>query len=290
MIKSAFAMTWIRKLMKHHLTNSEFYVPGSPGSPDEPGWNWYLNIVKELNSDFLATAEKAYLRDYYTEAGLLTEWRRPYFRYHFSRSFDSARQYLMGTKSSPLVLDLGCGCGTQSLFFALRGARVIGIDMDSLALTILQKRRNFYQEMAQRPLDITVHCVNSFEFDYATIAPIDGVYSMFAFNLMQPSSMLMDLLQPHLGPRARLAIIDGNHLAWRHRFSPSRRRDVWTPPQFRAELERRGFAVQRHLGGVVIPPVLWGLLPEAILTSMEGWLGRNWLAPISHQIYAERQN
>jgi SAM-dependent methyltransferase len=275
--------------MKNNETSYDFYLPKGMAVPNEPSWDWYLNIEKELCSNFLGTRERAYFKKYYIEAGLLTKWRKLYFCRHFSHSFDSATRYLLGRKSSPLVLDLGCGCGTQSLFLALCGARVVGIDMDPLALTILEKRRKLYEELAQRPLDITVHCVDSFEFDYASIAPIDGIYSMFAFNMMQPSSKLMDLLQSHLGSQARVAIIDGNHLVWRSRFFGARRQDFWTPPRFRAELEQRGFAIEKHRGGVVFPPVFWGLLPSSVLSPWDTALRHNWLTPISHQIFAEKQ-
>jgi SAM-dependent methyltransferase len=268
--------------------NREVSLCDANAKTSERTWAFYLNIPMELEAGFLSESEQKYLQDYYSEAGLLRGYRRAFFKHHFSMTFHHASRFLLESKDTPTILDLGCGSGTQSLLLSLLGARVVGVDMDEVALGILEKRRRFYEEQAGRSLDLSVHCVDSFKFDYAAIAPIDGVHSTFAFNMMQPSSKLISTIEPHLAEGARIAILDGNSISWLPRFWPPRRRNAWSPRQFRAELERRGFAITYHRGGVALAPLFWACGLTRLMTGIDGILSRNWLFPISHQILAQR--
>jgi SAM-dependent methyltransferase len=256
---------------------------------EETIWKWYLNLPEELRLSFLSPEDKKYVASYYREVGLLKVWRKSFFHHHFSRTFFQATQFLLEGDPRPRILDLGCGTGTQSLLFALTGADVFGLDLDEKALAILEKRKAFYEKESGRSLSLQVFKANSLEFDYRRIAPINGVYSMFAFNLMQPSSELINRLLVHLAPHARIAILDGNNLSWMARLLPWRKRAVWSPPQLRNEFAQRGLRVVAHEGGVVLPPLFWPFLPYPSGAALDRTLARGWLFPISHQILAEKK-
>ncbi len=262
--------------------------PSAGGVSSAEVWKWYRNIPAELDWGGFTKAEREGFREYYREAGLLRTWRRSFFRHHFARSFAAAAGFLMEASAKPTILDLGCGCGTQSLFLAAKGARVIALDSDPRALSVLEKRRRFYERKLGRTLDLTVCCVNVFDFDFEAVAPIQGLFSLFAFNLMQPTGQLLKLIEPHLDLTARVAIVDGNNRSWLVRLIPSRRRKICSPPELRKEFESRGFAVQEHCGGIVFPPLTWNLLPPGWLCRLDEGLGRNWLFPISQRILAVR--
>jgi SAM-dependent methyltransferase len=227
-------------------------------------------------------------RDYYKEAGLLRWWRRPFFRFHFCRTFTKSASFILDNGGKGTILDLGCGCGTQSIYLALKGARVIAIDLDKVALSALCQRKAFYEKLTGRKLDIEVHCEDVFKFDYASISPVAGIHSMFAFNLMQPSSGLIDRVMQHISTQARVAILDVNNRSWMARLLPWRRRAVWTPNEFRCELEQREYRVLTHEGGVVVPPLVWRVLPYQGLARVDRMLAGNWFWPISHLILGER--
>jgi predicted RNA methylase len=93
-------------------------------------WPLYQNVQQELKEGFLCDDECRYLAEYYQEVGLLRRWRKA---------------FLMEGRQQPMIVDLGCGTGTQSIYFALKGARVAAIDMDETALVILRKRKEFYE-------------------------------------------------------------------------------------------------------------------------------------------------
>src|SRR5690606_26978227 len=221
---------------------------------EEDVWRWYLNVEMEMRSLDLEEAEFASIRTYYEEAGLFRRMRRRFFRRHYARTVAESAAFLMARKASPIILDLGCGVGTQALFFALLGARVIALDMDTVGLRVLKRRRDFWEQVSGRSLSIQCHIANSLEFDYSTEGPIDGIFSLFAFNMMQPSGVLLDRILAGAAAGLRVAILDGNNASWLARTVPSRRRTVWSPVDFNKELRQRGFHVVHHKGGVSLPP------------------------------------
>jgi glycosyltransferase involved in cell wall biosynthesis/SAM-dependent methyltransferase len=252
-------------------------------------WDWYLNLEREIQAGLFDVNDVDYLQSYYQEAGLLDPRRRTFFKRHYVATFAEAANFLLAERTSPRILDLGCGTGTQSLYLALRGARILAVDCDAAAVKIFRKRIAFYQQQAGRTLDIEISESDCFAAHYAHVAPLDGVYSMFAFNMMQPSARLLAALLPHLSANCRWAVIDGNNLSWRARLLPQWRRQVWSPPEFRQVLEAEGLRVCTQHGGIVLPPALWRALPERLWARFDRMLCNNWLLPVSHQILAERQ-
>ena len=254
-------------------------------------WQWYSNISIEVADGFLNKDQRRYLCEYYVEAGLLRKWRRPFFRHHYARTFAAALSFLFSIpKKRPVILELGCGTGTQSLALALLGAKVISLDMDNQALEILYRRKDFYEQQTGRILEIQTCNSDVFSFDYSSIAPIDGLYSLFAFNMMQPSKNLISLVMPYMCKESRIAILDGNCSCWVSRLFPWRRRNVLSPIELEAEMERTEFTTVGHFGGVVFPPALWCCLPYSLLSNLDIWLGcQSWHLPVSHQILASRR-
>ena len=247
-------------------------------------WEWYLNIELELEHSFLNMGEKKYLSDYYYEAGLLRSWRRPFFKHHYARTFTKAVNFVLPNKEQPVILDLGCGTGTQSLCFALLGARVIAVDMDSQALSIFKKRVIFYEEKSGRNLNISIYESNIFTFNLSDCGLLDGIYSLFAFNMMMPAEKLLDILAINSKIDCRIAILDGNNQSWLGKIIPSRRRDqCLSPKQLTSALEKRNFAKKSQIAGFSIPPFLWYILPKKILNLIDTYLGKNSFFAISYQ-------
>jgi SAM-dependent methyltransferase len=269
--------------------NPCLFLPSPTGISRGEVWRWYQNVGAELELEPFLPEEREYFRKYYEEVGLLTNWGKRFFHQHFSKTFWAASSFLMEGNTRPTIVDLGCGCGTQSLFLALKGAKIIALDMDSVALSLIEKRKRFYEEKLQRALDVSIRCLNVFDVDFGAFAPVHGLYSQFAFNMMQPTVKLLESISPHFDPRARVAILDGNNLCWLSRLLPSRRRKVCSPPQLRKEFEHRGFRIEEHCGAIVLPPVAWKLLPNGWIAKPDKFLGRNWFFPVSHQIFAQKE-
>ncbi len=266
----------------------QFSIPSPGDFSPEAITQWFNNIERELRLDTWTSCERDSVTGYYSEAGLLRAWRRSFFLRHFADSVAVASKHLLEGNPSPVILDLGCGSGSQALLFALQGATVVGVDMDEIALGVFRKRIDLYSNLVGRRLPITLVAGNTFDIDYAAYGPVSGVYSLFAFNMMQPSGKLVDTLLPHLSPGARWAVLDGNQASIWCRLIPSFRRSVWWPREMRAELERRGFSVVSQEGGVALPPLCWALLPSGMARSIDHRLCHNLKYPISCQTLAVR--
>lgn len=273
------------------MNPSKFYLPKLGSIPDENEvLSWFGNIAAELDATFMSVDQKKMLGAYYLDAGILRPLKTAYFQAHYGRSLALALAHLLGGRTKPRILDLGCGMGTQSLLFALLGAEVVGVDLDDRSLAVLKTRKNFYENQAGRPLNIRFFQADAFSFDYKVHGPFDAIWSLFAFNMMQPSRDLLGRILPAAAPGCRFGVMDGNRLHWgrhlrRKPFSPI---PALSPIEFAAELIRCSFRVVAQHSGIGFPPVAWHVLPFGVLRSVEEMLDGHWRFPVSHLILAEK--
>jgi len=248
------------------------YIPEDVPMSFEDISLWYENIAIELQNLKLNSNHYKKIKNYYKKAGLLNNaLKHKFFHHHFSSPLSIVINELFGNSSKNFrIFDLGCGFGTQSLLFALLGAEVIALDLDKESLKILQIRKSYYENIINKPLLIHIHNVNAFEFNYELHAPYDAVYSLFAFNLIQPSSKLLDLITPKLKNNAVLAVQDGNKRMWFNRlFRP---RSVLSKKELYKELIKRGFHDIKSIGGYAVPPQFCQFLPDRLLRRVDSFL------------------
>lgn len=280
-IKSAYVMKQAAKAL-----GQKVFLPQPGVCRADAVRAWFGNVSRELEAGVHGGSERVQFEGYYVEAGLLQAWRRPFFWRHYAETLAESASFLLGSKTTPTILDLGCGTGTQSLLFALHGAKVVAADMDQVALRVFRRRLELYQELCGRTLPVTIVEGNTFELEYEKLGPFDGVYSLFAFNIMQPSAKLVDTLLPHLASGAHWAVLDGNSLSVWTKFLRSRRRRAWSPRDMARELSARGFRVLSQQGGVALPPLAWTLAPYSLARSIDRLLCRSLFWPISCQTLA----
>lgn len=83
--------------------------------------------------------------------------------------------------TGPVVLDAGCGCGTDSILFAALGARVVAVNRSAEELEVAERRVRFYEKSWGRRLNITLvrgdlnHYAPSEELSLAWLASILAV-------------------------------------------------------------------------------------------------------------------
>lgn len=247
------------------------------------------NLVIEMEKTQFTSEEQSFLRSKQITGRLLDDSTRPYFYYHFGPLITKAVNSLFAEKQKPLILDLGCGSGMASILFGLLGAQVIGIDMNPVAIEVCHKRLSIYEKTVG-PLDVKFYADNIFDFKLSDLGPIDGVYSLFAFNLMQPSKELLGRLLPNIRTRGKIIISDGNLDSLYNRLV--RPRAVLIPDQLVSSLTEascRTLSLDFHC---IVPPVMAanGLLLH-LGAGMERALDKlkllRWLG-ISYTIVAER--
>jgi len=261
------------------------FLPDPATDSESQLWQWYLSTVEASECASLSDEQLNTLRSYYREAGLETAWRRPYFRRHFSANFAEIASFVLQNRSTPRILDLGCGTGTQALYLALMGASVVGLDVDACSLDVMAKRKQFYERLLGKPLDLQGVQGNAVTVDLSQFGSFDAVYSLFAFNMMQPSAAVLPRITSWLKPAGRVAILDGNSGSWLSRLWPGRRRAAWSAPEAARELQDAGFRIHRHRGGVAIPPIAWALSAKAS-GAADAWLAEYLPLSISHLLLA----
>lgn len=266
------------------------FLPNSQSSGNAIAWQWLKNIPIELALIALTEQEKKHLAEYYQEAGLLTAWRRPFFKRHYAQTLATSIDHLhplLNNHIAPKLLDLGCGSGTQSILFACLGFHVVAVDGDAEALEVLKKRKQFYEQQLGRALPIDIIYANTLTLDYQSIGPFQAMHSLFAFNMMQPSLTLFEKILPELAQGARLIIHDGNCQSLINRiFRP---RQVLSPIEMAQYLEQHHFQVLHHQGGITLPPFCWTMNFKAWLNPVDSWCNQHWWLPISHHLIAKRK-
>lgn len=212
----------------------------------------FANLFKEL--EMLELSDSARYQLEWNYGKFLDERNRTFYLYHFEPLIEKAVKVLFEKSENPLIVELGCGTGTQSLLFALLGARVIGVDITPAAIQLCQRRQALYESQFGS-LEIKFHCANVFEFPLASLAPVDGIYSLFAFNMMHPARPLLTQLLSTLRSGGRFMISDGNQSSF---FSMlfRKRPGVLTPSEMREECKRQGCRVLYLEADCVIPPFI----------------------------------
>ena len=270
------------------MPSSLFLPQRTPRSEGEL-WRWFSNLALELaSSSELSEAGRELLRGYYTDAGLLHSARKRYFRQLYTSTLLRLLSHLPDSLEGMRILDLGAGCGTQSLLFALLGAEVLAVDLDEVALQVLKERAARYAREVGSELKVTVLREDAFTVPYATYGPYDLVYSLFAFNMMQPSSDLLSRLLPQVRKGGLFSITDGNRLAWYSRLLPHRRRMTLSPQELAQEIERFEFQVVESTGAVALPPLLWNVPAHPLLSMIDRWACGRSALPVSYQLVARR--
>ncbi|MFT5171254.1 MAG: 2-polyprenyl-3-methyl-5-hydroxy-6-metoxy-1,4-benzoquinol methylase [Candidatus Marinamargulisbacteria bacterium] len=254
--------------------------------------NWYEKVRSDCHVSFLSEEDQAYVvskNRNASESILINPAKSAYFKHAFVMPFWEMAKFFFKDTKRPHLLDLGAGVGTQSLFFAMCGASVTAIDMDKRALEILEKRRKHYESELGKTLDITCVCANTVTFDYSTVPRFDGVYSLFAFNLMKPVDQLLQKLTSHLAPLGKVAILDGNVSSLMNQLMPSRKREALSPSELGTSLQDLDLRIVDQKGQMVLPSVFWKetlTWPMKVVNATLR-LG-NWKFPYSHLLLAEK--
>lgn len=107
-----------------------------------------------------------------------------------------------------LVLDAGCGHGSESLLLALAGARVVGVDLVPERMGLARERARWWSERLGRALDI--------EFLHADIfralgeRRFDAVWMQEAIQHIHPAEKFLEVARKSLRPGGIIIISDSN--------------------------------------------------------------------------------
>ena len=108
------------------------------------------------------------------------------------------------------VLEAGCGLGTESLWLAMHGARVTGIDLRPDRLTAAVERGRFLQQHLGRPLECRFR-IDSL-LDMPERPAFDMIWMEQTFHHLEPRARMVAKAARLLAPGGHIVISEAN--AW----------------------------------------------------------------------------
>ncbi len=232
----------------------DLYIPRSVVDFTVTGAARFLeNLDIEIESQTFDDTEREKLIDVMARS-LFDPAKRQLYLHRFSGLLGTAVSAMFATKLRPRVVDLGCGSGTVSLLFALLGAEVLALDMDPDLIRACRKRQALYEQYAS-PLGVHFECCDILSRSFASDSRFDGIYSLFAFNLMQPTQALICKLVPSLAPGGKLVVSDGNRESIYNQLF--QRRPVLRPRELESQLAGLGCVTQLISYDTFLPPAVW---------------------------------
>jgi 2-polyprenyl-3-methyl-5-hydroxy-6-metoxy-1,4-benzoquinol methylase len=114
-------------------------------------------------------------------------------------------------RKTPSVLDVGCGCGTESLWFAKLGASVWGIDLISSHIAVAEERKAIMEELLNRKLSCKFSLDSVFDLGKSG-EQFDIIWMEQTFHHIEPREDVTRILGSLLKDDGTVIISESN--AW----------------------------------------------------------------------------
>jgi 2-polyprenyl-3-methyl-5-hydroxy-6-metoxy-1,4-benzoquinol methylase len=108
-----------------------------------------------------------------------------------------------GVVRGKTVVDLGCGRGASSLFFAREGARVVSVDLSEVAVA------NLAEYCRTNEID-TIEALHMSALDLAKLGPVDFVYGSMILHHIEPFAEFAVALRSVLPPAGKAFFWENN--------------------------------------------------------------------------------
>jgi len=131
-----------------------------------------------------------------------------HIRYWYSYQIDAMTDRIK--KNSGLsILDVGCGCGTETLWMAMNGASVVGLDVSPEKIEVANARKAVLEKQGFN-LDVSFICEGVMSLD--TLQKWDVIWMEQAFHHLEPRDKVVLKLDSLLEDNGELVFIEAN--AW----------------------------------------------------------------------------
>ena len=269
---------------------SGFYIPAEKYYPLKLDTlhKWFANLIRETSDANYTSADLFLLRDkrnYYGK--YFSDKSRDFFLNHFASNLVRTLNYFFDSMPKNLrFLEIGSGCGNQLILMALLGAEVFGCDLRKDVCELVKKRKEFYEEILGHKLNISLICEDVFKVDWDAWEKFDAINFLFSFSDLKPNEKILQLVDMLLKPGGRVVFQETNPSNYYNRIF--RKRDAMTPQQVAETLKKYNFRIRSLKGGYALPPLLWRILPEYILASIDKVLCKSLFMSPSYHLMAEK--
>jgi SAM-dependent methyltransferase len=156
----------------------------------------------------------------------------PYVRHWYARQTKELTE-LIRARGAPRVLEVGCGCGTETIWAAIQGAEVTGIDIDDDLLAVARARLGIIAHLAGERLRCDLRHASVLTFEER---PFDIIFLEQTFHHLEPRAEVVAALARLLAPGGHLILAESN---------------AWNPVLQAVFFKMRGTkTIVRHLGHV----------------------------------------
>jgi SAM-dependent methyltransferase len=159
-----------------------------------------------LENDLLDGKERRIFGKYY--ANYIRRFDA-YIRHHYASQSREITD-LIQRAVSPRLLEIGAGCGTESLWFCLKGARVTAIDINPGRLAVARRRQKILEAALGRSMDVTF--VQQSLFEIPPGSRYDLIWMEQSFHHVEPRTQIFSMLANLLRPGGRIVVSEAN--AW----------------------------------------------------------------------------
>ncbi len=159
-----------------------------------------------LSKDLLQGTEREIFERYYQS------YKRKfgkYMKYSYDQQSYELMEILEETKNAS-VLEIGCGCGTESLWMAYQGARVTAIDIQEDRLNVARRRQEILEEYLERKLHLTIEKASLFDLSGSGL--FDIVWMEQALHHIEPREKALDRITDLVKEGGFIIISEAN--AW----------------------------------------------------------------------------
>jgi SAM-dependent methyltransferase len=158
-----------------------------------------------LAEDGLPDADREVFRAYYRH------YARS-FRAHVRRAYDHTlapvATRLRELPPNGRVLEIGAGCGTEALYFALLGADVTAVDISGTRLGVARRRAEILQREFRKPL--ACEFILTSLLDFRPPEPFDLIWMEQAFHHLAPRDQAVARIAALLKPGGIVMIAETN--------------------------------------------------------------------------------
>jgi len=127
----------------------------------------------------------------------------------YKKSYYSRLHYMINllfNSRNPIILDAGCGLGSESIFFSSLGAKVVGVDIKENMVKVAEKRKLFYRDLIRRKVEFVLGNV----FEVIKKQKFDIIWMNEAISHIHPAEGFLKLAHRQLNPGGRVIISEGN--------------------------------------------------------------------------------
>lgn len=169
-------------------------------------WDFIQKIKTELKKPKISESGYQTLKDYYFS------WRKdfPLIRQYYYLERVLPVVNLIKTKKIKTILDIGCGCGSEAILFALLNCQVLGIDINKERLNCAQERKSYYENLLEKKLKIKFELENF--FDLKIDKKFDFIWILETIHHIEPPLEALQLAYYFLNKNGYIGISDPNGL------------------------------------------------------------------------------